>query len=133
MIRRPPRSTLFPYTTLFRSRRHGREERDTPEGRGAAARRPGPRPRARALAPPPRRAALRARREDPPRDAGRAEAHPAEDGHDFPLRHPRPGRGTDDERPDRRPARRGLRPVRRPRAPLPPPADPLRGRLLPRL
>src|SRR3712207_7300503 len=25
MIRRPPRSTLFPYTTLFRSRRH-REE-----------------------------------------------------------------------------------------------------------
>src|SRR2546429_5355341 len=25
MIRRPPRSTLFPYTTLFRSRRRGRE------------------------------------------------------------------------------------------------------------
>src|SRR5690349_22700231 len=25
MIRRPPRSTLFPYTTLFRSREHGRE------------------------------------------------------------------------------------------------------------
>src|SRR5438094_4636692 len=25
MIRRPPRSTLFPYTTLFRSRRHWRE------------------------------------------------------------------------------------------------------------
>src|SRR5687767_15750007 len=24
MMRRPPRSTLFPYTTLFRSRRHGR-------------------------------------------------------------------------------------------------------------
>src|SRR2546423_9593417 len=24
MIRRPPRSTLFPYTTLFRSRRHHR-------------------------------------------------------------------------------------------------------------
>src|SRR2546430_12546228 len=24
MIRRPPRSTLFPYTTLFRSRRKGR-------------------------------------------------------------------------------------------------------------
>src|SRR3712207_6919886 len=23
MIRRPPRSTLFPYTTLFRSKRHG--------------------------------------------------------------------------------------------------------------
>src|SRR3712207_8275870 len=28
MIRRPPRSTLFPYTTLFRS---GRVERGTPE------------------------------------------------------------------------------------------------------
>src|SRR3712207_6957914 len=27
MIRRPPRSTLFPYTTLFRSRRHGMVER----------------------------------------------------------------------------------------------------------
>src|SRR5258708_16021723 len=25
MIRRPPRSTLFPYTTLFRSRRPGRK------------------------------------------------------------------------------------------------------------
>src|SRR5258706_5595158 len=25
MIRRPPRSTLFPYTTLFRSARHARE------------------------------------------------------------------------------------------------------------
>src|SRR3712207_7489512 len=25
MIRRPPRSTLFPYTTLFRSRAHGVE------------------------------------------------------------------------------------------------------------
>src|SRR5260221_3584405 len=28
MIRRPPRSTLFPYTTLFRSGRHPRERRD---------------------------------------------------------------------------------------------------------
>src|SRR3712207_8789427 len=26
MIRRPPRSTLFPYTTLFRSDRHVREQ-----------------------------------------------------------------------------------------------------------
>src|SRR3989442_4020776 len=25
MIRRPPRSTLFPYTTLFRSQRHDRD------------------------------------------------------------------------------------------------------------
>src|SRR3989442_15828152 len=28
MIRRPPRSTLFPYTTLFRSRTAAREGRD---------------------------------------------------------------------------------------------------------
>src|SRR5436305_7940487 len=27
MIRRPPRSTLFPYTTLFRSARHGTRRR----------------------------------------------------------------------------------------------------------
>src|SRR2546427_2684642 len=34
MIRRPPRSTLFPYTTLFRSRQ--RRQRDgVPEHRGA--------------------------------------------------------------------------------------------------
>src|SRR5438034_6964009 len=33
MIRRPPRSTLFPYTTLFRSRR-----RDCAGARGARAR-----------------------------------------------------------------------------------------------
>src|SRR4051794_41461066 len=26
MIRRPPRSTLFPYTTLFRSQRHHRDD-----------------------------------------------------------------------------------------------------------
>src|SRR2546425_7036014 len=34
MIRRPPRSTLFPYTTLFRSHRGGREDVDPvpPEG-----------------------------------------------------------------------------------------------------
>src|SRR5258707_5013468 len=33
MIRRPPRSTLFPYTTLFRSR-CGRRRRDAANGRG---------------------------------------------------------------------------------------------------
>src|SRR2546425_8744072 len=33
MIRRPPRSTLFPYTTLFRSRRHpGRARSDRGTG-----------------------------------------------------------------------------------------------------
>src|SRR2546429_4710647 len=31
MIRRPPRSTLFPYTTLFRSRRAGNQESSNPE------------------------------------------------------------------------------------------------------
>src|SRR5688572_32065638 len=31
MIRRPPRSTLFPYTTLFRSRREAVVERDLAE------------------------------------------------------------------------------------------------------
>src|SRR2546425_7266269 len=31
MIRRPPRSTLFPYTTLFRSRRSHPEPADGPE------------------------------------------------------------------------------------------------------
>src|SRR2546429_6002288 len=37
MIRRPPRSTLFPYTTLFRSARRGRAL----PARGAGAHRPG--------------------------------------------------------------------------------------------
>src|SRR2546430_13037526 len=34
MIRRPPRSTLFPYTTLFRSAHPRRGERDAPGGVG---------------------------------------------------------------------------------------------------
>src|SRR5256885_10999674 len=38
MIRRPPRSTLFPYTTLFRSVRRGRHAgRRLPRGPRAAA------------------------------------------------------------------------------------------------
>src|SRR3712207_7401626 len=36
MIRRPPRSTLFPYTTLFRSPRHVVEERHADERRERA-------------------------------------------------------------------------------------------------
>src|SRR2546426_2643838 len=32
MIRRPPRSTLFPYTTLFRSEVRPRVERSRPDG-----------------------------------------------------------------------------------------------------
>src|SRR2546421_8635462 len=48
MIRRPPRSTLFPYTTLFRSRRlrarprPARASRAPPAGAGSACRRPWP-------------------------------------------------------------------------------------------
>src|SRR5688572_32199294 len=43
MIRRPPRSTLFPYTTLFRSwwrggRRDPRDRRTSPRGAAAPAR-----------------------------------------------------------------------------------------------
>src|SRR2546430_10738892 len=34
MIRRPPRSTLFPYTTLFRSRVPGRADLPGPVARG---------------------------------------------------------------------------------------------------
>src|SRR3712207_8721737 len=39
MIRRPPRSTLFPYTTLFRSRSAGRAARRRDSGGAARARR----------------------------------------------------------------------------------------------
>src|SRR2546422_7360078 len=51
MIRRPPRSTLFPYTTLFRSLRQGDEPQPLRRlrGRGVrgghAGRRQGPQPR----------------------------------------------------------------------------------------
>src|SRR3712207_9086367 len=41
MIRRPPRSTLFPYTTLFRSRDprgHGRPLHERPRGHARRAR-----------------------------------------------------------------------------------------------
>src|SRR5256886_10530001 len=36
MIRRPPRSTLFPYTTLFRSGRAARDSQNVRIGEGAA-------------------------------------------------------------------------------------------------
>src|SRR3712207_8620137 len=50
MIRRPPRSTLFPYTTLFRSRAHGRRESHAQ----------GPQPRSACHLLPPRGGLLRA-------------------------------------------------------------------------
>src|SRR2546422_4701909 len=55
MIRRPPRSTLFPYTTLFRSR----AARPLAPGARAEARR---RPRGRRVSPPDGRAAHEPRR-----------------------------------------------------------------------
>src|SRR2546422_3884413 len=48
MIRRPPRSTLFPYTTLFRSRRaggSGRERSDSHDRQGSLPPRALPRAR----------------------------------------------------------------------------------------
>src|SRR2546426_8836397 len=66
MIRRPPRSTLFPYTTLFRSARAPspprRAPRGSPQGRG----RPGSR-----RAPPPRHRPSE-------RGGGRSEEHTSE-------------------------------------------------------
>src|SRR2546426_8589017 len=53
MIRRPPRSTLFPYTTLFRSGlgKTERQEGTDPRGRAAQPEQPRvPLPRARRLA-----------------------------------------------------------------------------------
>src|SRR6267154_1241906 len=41
MIRRPPRSTLFPYTTLFRSQRRRRRARPDAAGRSVEDRRQG--------------------------------------------------------------------------------------------
>src|SRR2546426_2678127 len=72
MIRRPPRSTLFPYTTLFRSPsqgdRHGRPVRTSHARRGCARHR-GPHGRPRAD-----RRGSRA----PPRRSDRSEEHTSE-------------------------------------------------------
>src|SRR2546427_4761433 len=62
MIRRPPRSTLFPYTTLFRSRRGRSGSRDRAALLGRD-RRPGARLRADDRAAPPVPRAARAIRE----------------------------------------------------------------------
>src|SRR5256885_10426969 len=45
MIRRPPRSTLFPYTTLFRSAEQDHELKDMSVSAGSAAPARTPRPR----------------------------------------------------------------------------------------
>src|SRR2546427_8911319 len=61
MIRRPPRSTLFPYTTLFRSAGHGRERAvppaRQPHGHGVPGADDGVEPRARHRPPGGRAAA----------------------------------------------------------------------------
>src|SRR3712207_8687691 len=49
MIRRPPRSTLFPYTTLFRSHRAARADEAARDGHRLARRRGGAGLRARRL------------------------------------------------------------------------------------
>src|SRR5258708_24745639 len=65
MIRRPPRSTLFPYTTLFRSDRlPGHAERGLGGARAGAAR--------------PRHARHRSFRRVPARRSGRSEEHTSE-------------------------------------------------------
>src|SRR5690606_34771397 len=105
MLRRPPRSTLFPYTTLFRSR-GVRGARDLARLAGGGVR--GPQPTAVRDPVAPRGQALRAGSghadELPVR---RRRAHPGLDARE---RHRRAGRG--DPRPGgRRP--RHLRPLRR--------------------
>src|SRR3712207_7349046 len=73
MIRRPPRSTLFPYTTLFRSR--GRGSTPPPRRHLEARGRRSPRP------PPGRGRRLRPRREVPGgerRCPSRSEEHTSE-------------------------------------------------------
>src|SRR2546427_2777962 len=67
MIRRPPRSTLFPYTTLFRSRDASR----SPEARGPRAECPPDRRGSRA-SPSPRSSQPRSERRD------RSEEHTSE-------------------------------------------------------
>src|SRR2546422_4951180 len=77
MIRRPPRSTLFPYTTLFRSDRHTARGGVSPDrkrdagtrGRAGGGRRPGTRGRG------PRRGAA------PGRPGGRALARRRSEEH----------------------------------------------------
>src|SRR3712207_8669527 len=74
MIRRPPRSTLFPYTTLFRSR-HGRrtgQVRARPGEAGAALAPEGHRP------VPDRERGIPDRRADPDRHPARSEEHTSE-------------------------------------------------------
>src|SRR3712207_7611767 len=71
MIRRPPRSTLFPYTTLFRSDRASRRHRRR-NGRGPVL------PRSRRDLGFARRGCRRGRRNRVPRLTERSEEHTSE-------------------------------------------------------
>src|SRR5687767_15542220 len=73
MIRRPPRSTLFPYTTLFRSLRRSRGRAQAIQGRRAAPDRP-----LRAAIRPARRATAAAKRERHATLPSRSEEHTSE-------------------------------------------------------
>src|SRR5258707_10512041 len=76
MIRRPPRSTLFPYTTLFRSRRTSRDRSPAQSGARAPCRGPTVRGATATIAPPVQRASsvhLRLEARD-----GRSEEHTSE-------------------------------------------------------
>src|SRR3712207_9437338 len=77
MIRRPPRSTLFPYTTLFRSEDF---QHPTVSGPCASTPRPSsPEPKATPRTRPRRRSATVERRENrPARPSGRSEEHTSE-------------------------------------------------------
>src|SRR3712207_8911599 len=78
MIRRPPRSTLFPYTTLFRS--HSRGDRRAAEGNrtDGQAMAPGRFPGRPQLRRPDRLAHPRSRGERLPRTEPRSEEHTSE-------------------------------------------------------
>ena len=98
-------------------------------GRPAAARRHGPRDRARAGGVPDGRAALQPRREAARADARRDQEAPGRSRHDDDLRHARPGRGDDDGRPRRRDAQGRAAAGRRAAGALRPAREPLRRRL----
>ena len=111
------------------SRRLRQAKAEPALGRPAAAGRACPGPREPAGRPPPRRAARSPRPEAPQGAPDRAEAGPVGGGDHVRLRHPRPGGGAHDERPDRRHARRKGRAAGHPRGALRAPADAVRRRL----
>ena len=113
--------------------RRGETQARAALGRAAAARRAGAGAGQPAQGAAARRAARRARPEAAQGPAGRAEADPARGRDHLRLRHPRPGGGADDERPDRGDEPRPGRAGRRPRGRLRAPGDDLRRRLHRRL